>query len=247
MTGHLPACAEAQWRYRLGRPRGAALSSGNATQNRWCGPLCAAGSWPGQGCRKPRQVDCRVPLRPAGRSISTGQCWLLVLRLLAFRFLALVPSLGHGLAPLGNAADKPHANWIGFYTRGWPQVDPPFEFGVYRKYQRERPVSDAVRESGGSTRVRGGQGMAGKRSFGGKVRAAVNDGAEMNLIWRFYMDQERQWRWQQLSVGSAVVAESPGGYKEYEGCVANARGQGYVFLPPKTTRVQAQLRGRRKS
>ena len=41
----------------------------------------------------------------------------------------------------------------------------------------------------------------------------------MNLIWRFYLDQQRLWRWQQLTFNLDVVAESPKGYKEYEGCV----------------------------
>ena len=80
-----------------------------------------------------------------------------------------------------------------------------------------------------------------------KSQQAVTDGARMNLIWRFYMDQERQWRWQRLSVGHAVVAESPGSYKEYEGCVANAEVQGYVFQPPRTTRVQPRATSRKRS
>ena len=69
----------------------------------------------------------------------------------------------------------------------------------------------------------------------------------MNLIWRFYRDQERQWRWQRLSVAQAVVAESTHAYKEYEGCVANAQGQGYVFQPPQTTRVQPRGPVRKRS
>ena len=68
----------------------------------------------------------------------------------------------------------------------------------------------------------------------------------MNLIWRFYMDEERQWRWQRLSVGLAVIAESPDSYKEYEGCVANAEVQGYVFQPPQTTRVQPRATARKR-
>ncbi len=68
----------------------------------------------------------------------------------------------------------------------------------------------------------------------------------MNLIWRFYLDPQRKWRWQRLSVSQAVIAESPGAYKEYEGCVENARDQGYVFQPSQSTRVQSQLRPRKK-
>ena len=44
----------------------------------------------------------------------------------------------------------------------------------------------------------------------------------MNLIWRFYLDANRLWRWQHLAFNLDVVAESPKGYKEYEGCVENA-------------------------
>lgn len=79
-----------------------------------------------------------------------------------------------------------------------------------------------------------------------KSQQRVTDGASMNLIWRFYMDEERQWRWQRLSVGLAVIAESPDSYKEYEGCVANAEVQGYVFQPPQTTRVQPRATARRR-
>jgi hypothetical protein len=60
----------------------------------------------------------------------------------------------------------------------------------------------------------------------------------MNLIWRFYSDPDRRWRWQRLSVDKKVVNESKSGYKEYESCVANAREQGYVYLPPQSTRAE---------
>lgn len=53
----------------------------------------------------------------------------------------------------------------------------------------------------------------------------------MNTIWRFYLDQNRQWRWQRLTMNRDVVAESPKGYKEYEGCVEDARRHGYDFAP----------------
>jgi hypothetical protein len=62
----------------------------------------------------------------------------------------------------------------------------------------------------------------------------------MNLIWRFYLDPNRQWRWQQLAFNLDVVAESPKGYKEYEICVENAQSQGYVYLPSQTTQAKAR-------
>ena len=53
----------------------------------------------------------------------------------------------------------------------------------------------------------------------------------MNFIWRFYMDPNQRWKWQRLSVDRTVIAESNTGYKEYEGCLANARDNGHVFQP----------------
>ena len=53
----------------------------------------------------------------------------------------------------------------------------------------------------------------------------------MNYIWRFYMDQDRRWRWQRLSADRSLVSESRATYKEYESCLANARSEGYVFHP----------------
>ena len=67
----------------------------------------------------------------------------------------------------------------------------------------------------------------------------------MNLIWRFYLDEDRKWRWQRLSVSREVVEESSAGYKEYDGCVANATIRGYTFLPPLSTRPEARPRVRR--
>lgn len=64
----------------------------------------------------------------------------------------------------------------------------------------------------------------------------------MNTIWRFYLDENRQWRWQQLSVSRLVIAESTIAYKAYEACVAGAGEQGYVFVPSKTKRVLPKSR-----
>jgi hypothetical protein len=53
----------------------------------------------------------------------------------------------------------------------------------------------------------------------------------MNSIWRFYVDQDQLWRWQCLSADRSVLSESALAYKNYDGCVANAQAQGYVFQP----------------
>jgi hypothetical protein len=59
-------------------------------------------------------------------------------------------------------------------------------------------------------------------------------GAEANMIWRFFLDDARKWRWQQVSVSRVVVADSQGSFDGYEACVADAEAQGYVFVPSKT-------------
>ena len=62
----------------------------------------------------------------------------------------------------------------------------------------------------------------------------------MNVIWRFYLDENSRWKWQQLSADRSVVAESTTGFKEYEACLANAKSEGHVYLPSQGMRVQAR-------
>ena len=54
----------------------------------------------------------------------------------------------------------------------------------------------------------------------------------VNLIWRFYRGDDRQWRWQQLSVDRGVISDSPSAHPDYEHCLADARQQGYVYQVP---------------
>ena len=54
----------------------------------------------------------------------------------------------------------------------------------------------------------------------------------MNIIWRFYSDPAHAWRWQQISADRTVVSESHRAYKNYEGCLADAREKGYIFQAP---------------
>lgn len=62
----------------------------------------------------------------------------------------------------------------------------------------------------------------------------------MNVIWRFYLNEQQRWKWQQLAVDRSVVAESAKAFKEYEACLANAQGQGHEYLPSQGMRVQAR-------
>jgi len=64
----------------------------------------------------------------------------------------------------------------------------------------------------------------------------------MNLIWRFYRDDGRQRRWQRLSADRTVIAESNMGYTDYEVCVVNAQGKGYVFHPTQLKTTRGQVR-----
>jgi hypothetical protein len=64
----------------------------------------------------------------------------------------------------------------------------------------------------------------------------------MNIIWRFYMDQERRWRWQQLGADRSLLAESRTGYREYEGCLADAKDMGYVFEPAQVKHLKSVSR-----
>jgi hypothetical protein len=65
---------------------------------------------------------------------------------------------------------------------------------------------------------------------------------EMNMIWRFYVDERHLWRWQQLSVNRAVIAESPGAFDAYVACLENAAEQGYVFVAAKTKPLPANAK-----
>lgn len=62
----------------------------------------------------------------------------------------------------------------------------------------------------------------------------------MQIIWRFYQDARRQWRWERIGAGYAVVEKSSNGYKDYETCVEHAREAGYVFEAPQGKHSQAQ-------
>lgn len=61
------------------------------------------------------------------------------------------------------------------------------------------------------------------------VRVTNEGGLSMRVIWRFYVGEDARWRWQQLSVDRAVVAESRSSYEKYERCLAAAQAKGYIF------------------
>jgi hypothetical protein len=52
-----------------------------------------------------------------------------------------------------------------------------------------------------------------------------------NFVWRFYVDADGAWRWQQLGTDSKVFGESPGSHGTYEVCVADAEAHGYRYAP----------------
>ena len=67
-------------------------------------------------------------------------------------------------------------------------------------------------------------------------------GAETNTIWRFFLDESKKWRWQQVSVSRVVVPDSQQSFEAYEACVADAEAQGYVFVPSKTKAQRPRAR-----
>jgi hypothetical protein len=52
-----------------------------------------------------------------------------------------------------------------------------------------------------------------------------------NFVWRFYVDADGAWRWQQLGTDSKLLGESPASHTSYEFCVADAEGHGYRYAP----------------
>lgn len=66
------------------------------------------------------------------------------------------------------------------------------------------------------------------------------DKPQVNFIWRFYSDSAHHWRWQRLAYDGTVVEHSKSGFAQYESCLANAREQGYVYLPSLTTKTETR-------
>ena len=56
----------------------------------------------------------------------------------------------------------------------------------------------------------------------------------MNVIWRFYVDQQGSWRWQQIAVHGVVTAESSSGHPTYGDCLAAAHVYGYRYEASQT-------------
>ena len=53
--------------------------------------------------------------------------------------------------------------------------------------------------------------------------------------WRFFIDTEKQWRWERISVAHGIM-HSPKTYGSYEECVNAAAAYGYVYLPSQEKR-----------
>jgi hypothetical protein len=51
----------------------------------------------------------------------------------------------------------------------------------------------------------------------------------MQVTWRFFVGEDRRWRWQRLTTDRAVISESCLSYDDYECCIAAARSEGYIF------------------
>ena len=60
----------------------------------------------------------------------------------------------------------------------------------------------------------------------------------MNSVWHFYRDQNHCWRWQHVSIHLVLIAESCTRFGEYERCLADAKGNGYLFQPSQGKKVK---------
>jgi len=60
---------------------------------------------------------------------------------------------------------------------------------------------------------------------------ALREKTVQNRVWRFYRDEGRRWKWQQLSLYGEVISQSAKRYKDYESCLADAKENGHVFEP----------------
>jgi hypothetical protein len=49
------------------------------------------------------------------------------------------------------------------------------------------------------------------------------------LVWRFYIGNDRRWRWQTLTPGRSVVCESEKSCPAIEACISAAEARGYLF------------------
>ncbi len=66
----------------------------------------------------------------------------------------------------------------------------------------------------------------------------------MSMIWRFYVDEHRQWRWQQLVVGSNVVCDSASTFTDHDACITAATKHGYVHAPTQQALYAEKIRRR---
>jgi hypothetical protein len=51
----------------------------------------------------------------------------------------------------------------------------------------------------------------------------------MRYTWRFFVDPDGRWRWQQVGDDRIIISESATSFGTYESCVDAATGTGYVF------------------
>ncbi len=71
------------------------------------------------------------------------------------------------------------------------------------------------------------------------IERARADTPKVNLIWRFYRDSARHWKWQRLAFDGTVIEHSTTAYSQYEACLANASEHGYVSFPSLSTKAKS--------
>ena len=51
-----------------------------------------------------------------------------------------------------------------------------------------------------------------------------------NIVWRFYVDPQGGWRWQQLTSDHSVLCDSASAYATYDESLRDAEAHGYKFM-----------------
>ena len=65
--------------------------------------------------------------------------------------------------------------------------------------------------------------------------------AQVHAVWRFYVGQDRKWRWQRLTIHQVVISRSQSAYEDYDGCVADAQEKGYLFQPSHPKQIHREM------
>ncbi len=59
-------------------------------------------------------------------------------------------------------------------------------------------------------------------------------------MWRFFLNEQSLWKWQQIAVDREIIDEALQAYADYEACISDAMACGYLFVPSQPCSVKAR-------